>query len=271
MTGRHAARLEDERRAQETPVKKILRQSPWMLVMLAAVALLVWGRAGDLSAQWKRITVDTIEPTSTTATMAIGPSAAPMTVSSTGEVEHGLGHADGFVFLPAVHYCKATPTTPSTTASWPYASRLAANVLVLARGNASGPETIVWNCTMNSWLQRATGGTKGLKITSFDIVHTVRQVNLTSNTWGKAAIVTHVNATAPSVGSDLATAPTLETAKSNSSSATFTPYVKNVVLATPAYLPTGPVADFSVEWTTICPTNCAYYLYGLNVRFTRLD
>lgn len=163
----------------------------------------------------------------------------------------------GSVFLPATDVCTSDiPTQLIPT-------RVAASNWSLAR-TATGAETYNIKCSLDSWLQ-LTGGTKGVKITSIDLVHQITVVNLTSNTWGKVSTRVFANNTATSIGSDLATTPTLNTATQTN------PYVLNIVMATPAYLPSAAKTALDIEWTAVMANTGVYRVYGLNVNFTRLD
>lgn len=207
--------------------------------------------------QFQQLLVNTINPAITTQSQYIGPSGSSgLTIGTSGELSQGTAHTDGGVFITAIEACRADSTNLTPT-------RVAASDWALAR-TASGGEVFNITCSLNSWLERV-GGLKGIRITSIAIAHQITVQALNQATWGKVATVVHANNTANTIGSDLATPPTLPTATQAN------PYLTSVAIATPAYLPGSPNTNLSVEWSISMANTGVYRLYGLWVNYSRLD
>jgi len=163
---------------------------------------------------------------------------------------------DGSIFIPAYQVCSSDNANLVKV-------RVAANDWALAR-TAGGAETFNVICPLDSWLQRTTAG-KGIKINSIAIAYQVTTQALTSHTWGKVATVTYANNAANTVGADLATAPTLQTATQAN------PYVTSVAITTPAYLPSAANVSLTVEWQAVMQNLGVYRVIGVQVNFSRTD
>ena len=163
---------------------------------------------------------------------------------------------DGTVFLPAYKACWSDSANLILV-------RLAANDWALGR-TAAGAETYNIVCSLDLDLQRTTSG-KGVKINSIDVVYHITTADLTSHTWGKVATVTYANNAANVVSAALDTPIQLNTtARAN-------PYVQNVVIATPAYLPSAKLITINVEWQAVMQNTGVYRVYGIAVNFSRTD
>ena len=197
---------------------------------------------------------------------AVAPSWAsgPGQTATTGE----------YVFMPAMEGCTSTDESYASTAM--VASRAAVGNWFLVR-QAPGAENLHLHCNLTSWLTRI-GGSKGVKITAFDVMHQPVSGNLTSASFNRLATRTFADNTALSVGGTMATpasafATVSGTPFTLSTPARSTPYVDafDVQSGLQAYLPASAKQDVIADISVVVPAAGVYRFYGIGVTYTRLD
>jgi hypothetical protein len=185
-----------------------------------------------------------------------GGATAPAWTSTLPATLASAEKTDVSIFVPAYKSCRSDAVTMLIV-------RLAANDWALAR-TAAGAETFNFICSLDLDLQRTTA-LKGVKITSIALVYQITVAALTSQTWGKVTTVTYANAAANVIGADLSTPPTLATLVQA------TPYVTQVAVAVPAYLPGATQITLNVEWQAVMQNTGIYRLYGVQINGNRTD
>lgn len=178
----------------------------------------------------------------------------------TGEFYSGATKTDGSVFLSALDHCQGDTATFQNGL---LPTRGAANLWGLAR-TAAAAETINYTCNINSWLQRY-GATTGIKITSMALVYSTTVADLTTHTFNGLKYVTFANGSAIVMSSALTGTVTLATAS------TANPYVTTITPTTAAYFPTAVNTGLNLDGTVVVATNGVFYLWGVQVNFTRAD
>jgi hypothetical protein len=250
-----------------------------LLAVLAVAPIAAW-------AQWGTIYTDAVRPSTSsgggtpTTPLQIGPSSTSgCTVLTTGELSCTQAHTDGYAFLPAYEVCNTfNATTPTNRFT---ATRVASNDWALGHPNglANAAETISVACTLNSFIQRV-GCTKGIKINSLDYVYQITGVALTSHTiacnsgttgfpsgclGGALATTVYANNAADVIGSPLHTNTTLQTATQTN------PYLTNIPITTPAFLPGNIRTALTFDTTMVTQANTLVRIYGIGVNFSVLS
>lgn len=244
--------------------------------LAALLAVLLIATALPVSAQQDTFYGNNIRPGTSSSGISIGPSSTSgCSVGTNGELSCTQAHTDGYVFLPAYEACNSlNATTPGNRLA---ATRVASNDWALGHpnGTANAAETINVSCTLNSFLQRV-GGSKGVKITSLDLVYQITGVALTSHNLacnatgfpsgclGGVATAVYANNTANVVGAPLHTNTALSTATQTN------PYLTNVPITTAAFLPSNIRTAVTVEWQAVTAVNTVYRIYGVGVNYSVL-
>lgn len=105
-----------------------------------------------------------------------------------------------------------------------------------------------------------TTASKGLKLTSIDVIYSIGTLALNSHTY-TLDLVNYANNAAVTITNTPATGSLATATQTN-------PYLTNVVITTPAYDNTAD-SKYIFELTADCASSTAYDFYGLNLRFTR--